>query len=160
MKFFLDTEFIERGRDHPIQLISIGIVAEDGREFYAISSDFDPGSASPWVQENVIMQLEESVRRKPVDLIAHEVLRFIWPDERREKPQLWGYFADYDWVIFCQMFGTMMDLPKGFPMWCRDIKQLCVDKGDPKLPEQGKGEHNALSDARWNKAAWEFLVRL
>jgi hypothetical protein len=51
----------------------------------------------------------------------------------------------------------MMDLPKGFPMYCRDIKQLCDELGNPKLPEQGKGEHNALEDARWNRNAYLWL---
>jgi hypothetical protein len=43
-------------------------------------------------------------------------------------------------------------------MYTRDIKQLCDDLGNPKLPEQGEGEHNALYDARWNKLAYEFLT--
>ncbi|HET7322728.1 MAG TPA: hypothetical protein VFJ06_00160 [Halococcus sp.] len=34
VRFFYDTEFIDNGRI--IDLISIGVVAEDGREFYAI----------------------------------------------------------------------------------------------------------------------------
>ena len=33
MKYFYDTEFIDDG--HTINLISIGIVAEDGHEYYA-----------------------------------------------------------------------------------------------------------------------------
>jgi len=41
----------------------------------------------------------------------------------------------------------------------RDLKQLCDEKGNPKLPEQGKGEHNALADACWNMKAYEFLER-
>ena len=55
MKYFIDTEFIEGtqairvpftnlivGQTKPtIDLISIGIVAEDGREYYAISKDFN-----------------------------------------------------------------------------------------------------------------------
>lgn len=75
-------------------------------------------------------------------------------------PEIWGYFADYDWVAVCQLFGTMMDLPWGWPMYCRDIKQWCDMLGNPQLPEQGKGEHNALADARWNRTAWEFLAAL
>lgn len=159
MKYFIDTEFIESGPSRPIQLISIGIVAEDGREMYAISSEFRAGDASDWVRRNVLAQIPESEIRQSVPLrrIAELVLEFVWPDDAREKPEFWGYYADYDWVVFCQMFGTMMDLPDGFPMYCRDIKQLCDDKGNPKLPEQGSGEHNALVDARWNKVAWEFL---
>ena len=51
----------------------------------------------------------------------------------------------------------MMDLPKGFPMYCRDLKQLADSKGNPRLPKQESTEHNALEDARWNKQAYEFL---
>ena len=39
MKYWMDTEFIER--PYTIDLISIGIVAEDGREFYAESNEVD-----------------------------------------------------------------------------------------------------------------------
>lgn len=157
MKYFLDTEFIESGPNKPIQLISIGIVAEDGREFYAISKEFNSYDVSEWVRDNVLTQIDASLPTYPLAAIAEMVIGFVWPDESRESPHFWGYFADYDWVVFCQIFGTMMDLPKGFPMYCRDIKQLCDEKGNPALPEQGKGEHNALADARWNKVAWEFL---
>ena len=40
MQYFYDTEFIDNGRH--IDLISIGIVAADGREFYSVSTEFDP----------------------------------------------------------------------------------------------------------------------
>jgi hypothetical protein len=53
----------------------------------------------------------------------------------------------------------MMDLPQSWPMYTRDIKQWCDELGNPSLPEQGKGEHHALADARWNQRAWEFLNR-
>lgn len=158
-RFFLDTEFIESGPGKSIQLISIGLVCEDGREFYAISSEFDPATASDWVKENVLAKLEPDVERLTLNQIAYVLIAYIWPNylDTKPKPEFWGYFSDYDWVCFCQCFGTMMDLPKGFPMFCLDIKQLCVSKGDPRLPEQGKGEHNSLADAKWNKLAWEFL---
>lgn len=157
MRYFLDTEFIESGHSRPIELISIGIVCEDGREFYAISSEFCPSHASDWVKVNVLDKLESHADqpREYLWMIAKRLLDFVAPDS---KPEFWGYYADYDWVVFCQMFGTMMDLPKGFPMYCRDIKQLCDEKGNPQLPEQAEGEHNALADARWNKVAWEFLA--
>ena len=43
MKYYLDTEFHEYKKNgiDTIELISIGIVAEDGREYYAISKDFN-----------------------------------------------------------------------------------------------------------------------
>lgn len=160
MRYFLDTEFIESGPKKPIQLISIGIVSEDGREYYAISSEFNAKDASPWVGENVLAHLESEsvVPRLTLREIAIEIYDFIWPDTNRPKPEFWGYYSDYDWVVFCQIFGAMMALPKGFPMYCRDIKQLCDDLGNPKLPEQDSTEHNALNDAQWNKRAWAFLI--
>lgn len=39
-----------------------------------------------------------------------------------------AYYADYDWVVFCWLFGRMIDLPKGFPMYCVDIKQIMDQK--------------------------------
>ena len=80
--------------------------------------------------------------------------------EEHGKPEFWGYFADYDWVALCQLFGAMMDLPKGWPMYCRDIKQWCDDLGNPRLPPEGKDEHHALADARWAKNAYYFLERI
>ena len=151
MKYWLDTEFIEDGRT--IDLISIGIVAADGREFYA-QTECDLSKASDWVRKNVFPSLQPTFQPR-ID-VRTEVLAFCDP-EQYGPPEFWGYYADYDWVALCQLFGTMMDLPKGWPMYCRDIKQLCDEKGNPKLPAQGKGEHHALADARWNKTAWEFL---
>ena len=159
MKYFFDTEFIEDGKT--IELISIGVVAEDGRELYCISSEFDDLNANDWVRENVLSKLPHPWRRAdaPVwftrEAIKNQVLAFVGQD----KPEFWGYFADYDWVVFCWLFGTMMNLPKDWPMYCRDIKQLCDDMGNPKLPDQ-ENEHNALDDAKWNKAAYEFLKEI
>ncbi len=51
MKYWIDTEFIA----HPftIDLISIGLVDENGREFYAESSEVDWSKANPWTLANV-----------------------------------------------------------------------------------------------------------
>lgn len=95
-------------------------------------------------------------RRCALDEMADQIKQFCDP-EKYGKPEFWGYYSDYDWVVFCQVFGAMIDLPKGWPMYCRDIKQWCDQLGNPKLPEQQSTEHNALHDARWNKLAWEFL---
>lgn len=153
MRYWLDTEFIEDGRT--IDLLSIGIVAEDGREFYAESSDTDRSRASQWVRENVLPYLASVGDSGPQ--IAYQLRQFIGNDPH---PEFWGYYADYDWVVFCQLFGTMMQLPKHWPKYCRDVKQLCDDRGNPQLPEVGKNEHHALADARWNRDAWEYLYRL
>ena len=151
MKIWFDTEFIEDGKT--IDLISIGMVREDGASFYAENGECDLGRASDWVKQNVLVHLRGAQVRASRREIADMARAFAG-----EKPEFWGYYADYDWVVLCQLFGTMMDLPKGWPMYCRDIKQLCDSVGNPKLPPEGKDEHHALADARWNRRAWEFLM--
>ena len=162
MKYYLDTEFIENGKT--IDLISIGIVSEDDRYYYAISNEFDESKASDWVKENVLAQIKEEshLYKKPRSLIKNEILGFVFDANYKssDKPEFWAYYADYDWVCLCQLFGTMMDLPKGFPMYCKDIKQLCDHLGNPQLPKQENGNHNALSDAKHNKVMWQFLKDL
>lgn len=155
MRYFLDTEFSERGSRYPVELISIGIVAEDGREFYAHSAEYDIDECSDWVETNVLPWVT-GVPPMSLRSIAESVKAFVGDDE----PEFWGYYADYDWVVFAQMFGTMMDLPENWPMYCRDIKQWCDQLGNPKLPVQDSAEHNALHAARWNKVAYEFLANM
>lgn len=149
-KFFYDCEFIEDG--HTVDLISIGVVCEDGREFYAQNSNCDIGKASQWVKENVLPHLRGDAWMWREN-IRDALLAFVGDD----KPEFWGYYSAYDHVALCQLFGTMMDLPKGWPFYTRDLKQWCDSLGNPRLPEQGKGEHNALADARWNMQAYRFL---
>jgi hypothetical protein len=162
VNYFVDTEFMESGHLFPITPLSVGIVADDGREFYAVNAEADRTLANDWVKENVIPYLGVDLRAdqsqdywmRHVD-IGHAVRAFVGDDD---SPHFWGYYADYDWVVFAQLFGKMIDLPKGWPMYCRDIKQLAVEWGNPKLPPSGKSEHNALADARWNKVAYDFLM--
>lgn len=154
MRFFIDTEFIESGPHHPIDLLSIGIVAEDGRKLYLENDEADREKASDWVKENVIPKLTGPA--VSLSTIRDMVLDFCDPDDFG-KPEFWGYYADYDWVVFCQIFGRMVDLPKGFPMFCNDLKQLCIELGNPKLPKNETGNHNALQDAIWNAGIYGFL---
>lgn len=150
MKFWFDTEFIEDGKT--IDLISIGAVAEDGRTYYAENAECALGLATDWVKQNVIVHLQgESAWRSRAQM-ARDLIEFMG-----DKPEIWAYYADYDWVALCQLFGTMMDLPKGWPMYCRDVKQLCDSLGNPKLPDQDTAEHHALADAQWTRIAWKFL---
>lgn len=151
MKIWFDTEFIEDGST--IDLISIGMVREDDHYLYLENGQCHLGRASQWVRDNVLPHLTGGIAVMSRREIAEAVMRFA-----EEKPEFWGYYADYDWVALCQLYGTMMDLPKGWPMFCMDIKQECMRLGNPRLPEVGKNEHNALADARWNRTAYEFLA--
>jgi hypothetical protein len=214
MKYFIDTEFIEGfqkplfgKRRHFIDLISIGIVCEDGREYYAISKDFNVKDADQWVKDNVISKLParevtfyDSPRMKAESLlyksnrqIKQDLYNFFgykpeWTDygsdifSNDSDIQIYGYYADYDWVLFCSLFGRMIDLPKGFPMYCRDLKQI-YDETEAKIKYFGfskdsgrigssltlknqydfpyqSNEHNALDDAKWNFELYKFLKKL
>jgi 3' exoribonuclease, RNase T-like len=152
MRVWFDTEFIEDGRT--IDLVSIGLVREDDHHFYAELAEADHSRASDWVRDNVLAHLQGGTHIwKRADL-KDAIITFAGP-----KPEFWAYYADYDWVALCQLYGTMMDLPDGWPMYCRDIKQWCDQLGNPRLPEHDEGEHHALADAHWNKRAWEFLQK-
>lgn len=172
LRYFLDTEFIEDGTT--IDLVSIGVVCEDGREFYAENLDADLSRASDWVKENVLPHLwhRQASKRDANQWslnggaggllhrsqIARDLRR--WVSEGERPTEFWAYYADYDWVVLCWLFGTMLDLPDGWPMLCLDIKQEAIRLGNPPLPEQSSTEHHALADARWNAEAHAFLARL
>ena len=201
MRYYIDTEFLEgtqkenfpislfRKNTHPtIDLISVGIVAGDGREYYAISKDFNLKEAwnryhivkdgfrdcgmTPnfkkvyWIRDNVLKPIYEELFSKAIhdkdynrkhfcrlafnygDLkclidwygktnkqISEEIKKFVgypnyYPKTKymrtkveSTKPKFYAYYADYDWVAFSWLFGKMIDLPKGFPMYCIDLKQ-------------------------------------
>lgn len=252
MKYYIDTEFIEGtqkkrvlGIELPryfdskntIDLISIGIVSEDGREYYAISKDFnleeawnrydlksdiDNGGYKKvyWIRDNVLKPiwrelgyLEGATKEEFVEFnyktlkslinrhgktnkeIVQEVIEFtkVEVDEYSKVPadkdiQFYGYYADYDWVVFCWIFGKMIDLPSGFPYYCIDLKQTLDEKQEQwtfleeayrlkyamenklfsteirlkdlsNYPKQ-TNEHSSIHDARWIKQLHEFLNKL
>lgn len=151
MRIFFDTEFLEDGRT--IDLLSIGMVREDGATYYAINADFNVARTTPWLRENVLPVINLSPRVVKVSrTIAQEVLEFVG-----DYPEFWAYYADYDWVCLCQLYGTMMHLPRTWPMYCMDLKQLAVMLGDPEMPPQVGREHNALDDAVTVMTRFDFL---
>lgn len=180
MRLYYDTEFIDDGRT--IDLVSIGVVAEDGQEYYAVSSQFDRWKfgTSKWLINNVLPslpttwkipwipheQLETTIILPGIDLcdpcvktrgeIADDVSRFI---RSYVAPELWAWYAAYDHVALAQLFGRMTQLPDDIPMYTNDLKQECVRLGDPQVPEQHRGQHNALEDARHNRVIHDFLLR-
>ncbi|BCW61866.1 3'-5' exoribonuclease [Arthrobacter sp. StoSoilB22] len=158
MKYFYDTEFHENG--HYIDLISIGIIAEDGREYYAInaSAQWRTINQHPWLSENVVPHLPEpsSPEWKMKWQIRDEVAAFLAGDD---SAQLWAWYSAYDHVALAQLFGTMMDLPQGVPMYTNDVRSLVDFTGITELPKQGGTAHDALDDARHVKAMHDHIVR-
>lgn len=161
-RYFYDTEFMESGYGQPIELISIGIVCEDGRELYLVNSDADLSKANDWVKANVIPQLPHQFAH-PHIWKSHASIRDAVREFLREgRPELWGYFTDYDHVMYSQLFGRMIDLPAYMPKFSMDLKQYAEMIGVKRqeFPEQTKGLHDALEDARWNREVFDFLRRM
>jgi hypothetical protein len=159
-KFFYDFEFMEEPGS--IEVISVGIVTQqsDGPELYLCNRDADLTRANDWVKENVVSQLPEETSELWVSKkrMRDEVKRFLAPS-KKSPVELWGYYSSYDHVALCWLFGRMIDLPAGMPMMTMDVKQLSVDMGI-EIPNTDKEEeHNALSDARWNRWAFYYIHR-
>ncbi|PJN31327.1 hypothetical protein CG717_16305 [Streptomyces sp. CB02613] len=172
-RIFYDTEFIEDGKT--IGLISIGMVREsDGKELYLVNRDMPIRRIRrhPWLMKNVVPSLPKGhgdrrnhvpvswlfdytdplVKRR--DTIAADVRRFITDTT---NPQLWAWYGAYDHVALAWLFGPMSDLPTGIPMWTNDLRQEAERLGNPQLPEQPSGVHNALADARHNLVRAQHL---
>ena len=241
MKYFYDTEFLEGpqtksllglpvGKTPPtIDLISIGIVSEDEREYYAVSKEFNLKEAwnqfdlkinkafpiGPeyykvyWIRENILKPIyyewvdkSESFTYKNFKRLLNkygktrkeikkEVFDFVnpnlgWPItsysssdlkeggylyEEFEKhnvegidgryvaqPEFYGYYADYDHVVLSWLFGKMIDLPSGFPMYTKDLKQMLDVFPNTEKPKQ-TNSHNALADAKWNFELYKVLEK-
>lgn len=170
MRFFYDTEFIEDGRT--IDLVSIGVVAEDGREYYAISTEFNPDAAGPWVRANVLPKLPSpgSSLWKSRATIRRELLEFFTAPTTADQAtadrgsgypapiELWAWVAAYDHVALCQLWGDMTELPRPIPRFTRELKQTWEERGRPPLPAAPADAHDALADARHNLAKWQTIT--
>ena len=185
MRIFYDTEFLEDG--HTIELISIGMVAEDGREYYAVSRCLTNRGwrgwklrrrlrQHTWLMENVIPHLPQphgdwrlhmpqdwlfnyfDPAVKKRKRIAREVAEFI---KATPDPQLWAWYGAYDHVVLAQLFGPMIDLPQVVGPHRHALRQEAERLGAAKtLPKQPDGVHNALADARHNLVRAQYLDQL
>jgi hypothetical protein len=160
---FFDTEFYENGET--IELISIGMVKEDGEQLYLVNSDFDyaamvedatnKGSQETieFLNNNVFNNLKATKYNSfSLKIIKELVVKYVG-----DKPTFWTSTGAYDWVLICQLFGRMLDLPENWPYLTMDTAQLKVlfpqvEKDMSLLPyvmptDSNNAEHNALFDA-------------
>jgi len=165
VKYFIDTEFLESGPGRPITLLSLAMVAEDGREFYMATRERMQDAPNEFVRTQVlpeILRMREQGRVASLEELRQQVLDFIGDDK---EPEFWANWAAYDWVTFCQVFGTMAQFPRRFPMFCMDLQQALAEAGSPSVPEkvkvvEGAIPHCALDDARCAKRVFDWLQTL
>lgn len=147
MRYFYDCEFIENGMT--IDLVSLGVVAEDGREFYAVSTEFDQAAAGQWVRRNVIPKLPNPSSSAWMSRarMRDELYEFVTAP-LSGPVEMWAWIGAYDHVAVCQLWGDMTALPAAMPKFTRDVRQLWELAGQPDLPSHPGGAHDALGDAR------------
>jgi hypothetical protein len=162
MKIFFDTEFT--GLHQGTTLISIGMIAEDGRELYCELNDYDKTQIDDWLQKNVIDNLLYSeppqgqdeyfkasrTKENPIgnDLyqsysvtfrgstndLKNEIERWI---SQFDKVEIWSDCLSYDWVLFNQIFGHAFNIPKAIYYIPFDLCTLFKVKGiDPDVSRE------------------------
>lgn len=176
-KVFFDTEFT--GLHQNTTLISIGLVSDCGKTFYAELTDYDKSQIDSWLQENVIDKL--SINKDSIGKFGDvqnwivrgdsEALKYYLSDwiKQFEKVEMWSDCLSYDWVLFNQIFGHAFNIPKNVYYIPFDICTLFKLKGvDPDISREkyGCGEvysetpkHNALWDAQVIKMCYEKLIK-
>jgi hypothetical protein len=161
-RYFYDCEFIEDGK--LIDLVSIGVVDEHDREFYAISTEFDDTHALPWVRRHVLDRLPSpgDPAWRSRQRIRDELFEFLVEPLRTdqdEELELWAWYAAYDHVVLAQLWGGMPALPREIPRFTKELRQRWDDLGQPPLPPAQAQRHDALVDARHNLARWRAMAK-
>ncbi len=163
MRIFIDTEFTDLRQS--ARLISLSLVSECGKSFYAVFNDFELQQCSPFVKETIIPDIQNIQQNNTLEAfkIKDNTLNIVsalktWLNQF-EAIQMWADVPHYDWVLFCELFGGALHIPEHIHYMCMDLSSLLlakncdynkkridlIDKQD--IPEDYV-MHNALSDAQ------------
>lgn len=171
-RIYFDLEFT--GLHQYTTLISIGCIAEDGKQFYGESTDYDPRQLGDWMKAHVmpylwheagVPDLSETTTYVQGEqwLIAREL--WIWLSQW-DGIEVWSDCLAYDWVLFCELWGGAFSIPGQIYYIPFDLATLFKIKGiDPDVNREeyagltGGTKHNALWDAKVIKACYEKLMR-
>ncbi len=185
-KVFFDTEFT--GLHQNTTLISIGLVSECGKRFYAELTDYHTDQVNDWLQVNVIDKLRFTDQEEtPSGFNGNFNVQNIKGSKARvaaalstwfsqfEKVEIWSDCLAYDWVLFCQLWGHAFNIPSNVFYIPFDLATLFKLKGiDPDINREEfmgndlsvidylEGEllkHNAMWDAMVIKACYNKLTQ-
>ena len=136
MKIFFDTEFTGLHKD--TTLISIGMIDENVRSFYAEFTDYNEKQCDDWIKEHVIDNLlykHFDKEGEPNTISIFDNKYYAKGDKRYIKNQLIEWLSEYDsvelvsdvchydMVLFIDIFGGAFDIPKHINPACHDINQ-------------------------------------
>lgn len=157
MRIFFDTEFT--GLHQNTTLISIGIVDEDGREFYAEMTDYDKEQLDPWISENVIANLTGANQVTTPEL-KMQLTEWL---STYDTVEVWSDCLAYDWVLFDAIFGGAFNKPQNVYYIPFDLctlmklKDIDPDVNREEFAAMSGSKHNSLHDAKVIKACYEKL---
>lgn len=163
MKIFFDTEFT--GLHKNTTLISIGLVDENGKTFYAEFSDYDESQCDDWIKENVINNLKLgkyehfSVSQENTEVYGSKnfIMKHLsnWLSEYDEV-ELISDCCHYDMVLFIDIFGGAFDIPKNVNPVCHDINQDIAKKFEITECEAFDLSREEIIE-KYNKSIQEWL---
>jgi hypothetical protein len=153
VRIFFDTEFT--GLHKNTTLISLGLVTETDESVYFEFEGYDKAEA----KQTVLSELLD------IPLPKEEVKRQLLPWLAQfDHIEMWGDCLSYNWVLFVDLFGSILDLPKNIYPIPFDIVVLFKMKGlNPDkdrhefIRERFLKKHNALHDAMVIKRCYEKL---
>lgn len=175
-KIFFDTEFT--GLHQNTTLISIGLVSECGKTFYAELNDYDKNQIDDWLKDNIIKNLYFNdihdityiLKNNTIEMkgnllnLKKELIQWL---SQFENIEIWSDCLAYDWVLFNNIFGTAFDIPKNIYYIPFDICTLMKIKNvDPDINREefcgadNNKKHNALWDAQVIKMCYDKLIKL
>lgn len=176
-RIFYDSEFT--GLHQFSTPISMGFSAESGAEFYAEFADYDRAQCDDWILAHVLshtrwLKREESgpwsACQGDATLCLGDTLFVREWLAQFPAVEIWADCPAWDWVLFCQLFGGALNIPRHIFYIPHDLATLFACKGfsaDLSRSEfAGLAEaqdfdrpHNALRDARIVKACYAKLMR-
>jgi hypothetical protein len=112
-------------------------VPDEGPWFYAVCTDVDLATLSSWHQEHVVPHLDltpaqldqlgpgeyHKGRKEKIVAALRKYLSIY------EDVVIWADVPAYDWVLFCELFGGALSLPKNIHYIVRDLATLLEAKG-------------------------------
>ena len=175
MQICFDCEFTGLHKD--TTLISIGFVAEDGKELYCELTDYDINQVDNWVADNVI----ENLMFNDFETVSETVgsITFVKDNTAKvqavlaswlskySKVEIWSDCHHYDIVLLHNIFGGAFKMPHNVYYIPFDISTVFKVYGiDPDIsreafidkPIEGT-KHNSLYDARVIRACLDKLQR-
>lgn len=132
---FFDTEFT--GLRKNTTLISLGIVADNGKKFYAEFTDYDESQCDEWIKKNVIDNLHldgmgdgiSDLDEKPSGIMVRGNKHYVSKELKEwlsqfDSIQFVSDVCHYDFVLLIDLLTggkTALDLPNNISAVCHDI---------------------------------------